>query len=124
MSFLIDTQAFLWFEKGDKQLSEKAKSILDNDDNLVCISPATYWEISIKLSLGKLKLHTSFEKLYKTGGYKRLPIDLDHFLQLQKLPFHHRDPFDRIIAAQAIIEQLELISSDEIFDKYGVKRIW
>lgn len=124
MNYLLDTQAFLWFEKGDPQLSEKAKAIIQSEDHIKFISVASFWEIVIKHSLGKLDLHIAFEQLHQTKGYYHLEIDLLHLLQLQKLPHHHRDPFDRLIVSQALAEEMILISSDEMFDAYGVNRIW
>jgi len=131
MRYLIDTHAFLWFSSGSIELSQKAKEIILDKDNEILISIASLWEISIKTSIGKLEISGEYESIIDdvTGnGIEILPINFAHTVVQNKLPFHHRDPFDRIIIAQAIVENINLISKDEIFDVYlletSIKRIW
>ena len=131
MKYLIDTHIFLWFSAGSSELSQKAKQIIADKNNEIFISIASLWEISIKTSLGKLEIQKEYENIIDdvTGNAMEiLPINFSHTVAQNKLPFHHRDPFDRIILAQAIVENMNLISKDEIFDLYlsdkSVKRIW
>jgi PIN domain nuclease of toxin-antitoxin system len=124
MKILLDTHTFLWFISADNQLSSKAKNIISDPNYTKYISIATFWEVTIKLSLNKLKLQVSLDALFDLKGYEHLNISIQHLLQLQNLEFHHRDPFDRIIIAQALSEKMTIISNELIFDKYKVKRIW
>ncbi len=127
MRILLDTQAFIWFVENDKQLPAKISKIIENSENTILISIATLWEMTIKMSLAKLHLSCTIEqmieKLYK-NGFEILPIDSIHIIKLSTLPYIHRDPFDRIIISQGLTELLTIISSDRIFDDYGVKREW
>jgi len=126
LNILLDTQAFIWFVEDDPKLTEKYKANVENIDNRIIISIASLWEMTIKMSLGKLnfskKIDTFIDKLYK-NGFEILPILPSHLILLSSLPYHNRDPFDRIIAAQALSEKLQIVSSDEIFDLYDVKRL-
>ncbi len=92
------------------------------------MSPASVWEIAIKINIGKLKLNVSLEKMIQNFqinyDFEILNIELSHIYQTQQLPLHHRDPFDRLIIAQSIVENIEIVSSDEVFDAYGINRIW
>lgn len=124
MSYLLDTQAFLWFESGDERLSKKARSIIENTGENKFISIASFWEIAIKVSLGKLQLSKSFQELTELQGYNHLPILTTHLNNLSKLDFHHGDPFDRLIICQAIAEGIKIISADKMFEKYPVNVIW
>jgi len=127
MNILIDTHTLLWFLSNDVKLSEKAKKIIENSKNNVFVSIASFWEISIKLSLSKLIIDIPFELLFDETeklGIKILQIKKDHLIYLKKLPFFHKDPFDRIIICQGIKENFDIISIDEKFDEYKVKRIW
>ncbi|MFA5833410.1 MAG: type II toxin-antitoxin system VapC family toxin [Bacteroidota bacterium] len=131
MNQLLDTQSFLWFVSGDANLSKIAKESIENDININYISMASIWEISIKFSLGKLHIKGTYESVIddiNENGIILLPINFLHTLEQTKLPMHHRDPFDRIIASQVLVEKMNLISSDIIFDKYfatsAQKRIW
>jgi PIN domain nuclease of toxin-antitoxin system len=127
MSYLIDTQAFIWYALGDAQLSSKAKSIIESNDTRL-ISIATIWEMGIKVNIGKLTFKVPFDELIQTelafNQYELLPIELNHIFQLSNLPHHHRDPFDRILIAQAISENIPIVSIDVAFDSYNVNRIW
>jgi PIN domain nuclease of toxin-antitoxin system len=128
MKFLLDTHALLWILSEDKRLSEDAKNEYLNRENTIFLSMASIWEMSIKISLNKLKLRNSVEKIVEEhvvgNDIKLLRIESSHIYPLQKLPFYHRDPFDRLIICQAMYEKMPIISSDKNFDLYSVKRIW
>jgi len=124
MHVLVDTQALLWFEAGDKRLSSIARSTISDPDNIKSVSMASLWEIAIKLSIGKLELDVSFDDILALSGYRHLAIESAHLRIVQNLPLHHRDPFDRLIIAQGMHLDLPVVSSDGQFDSYGVKRIW
>jgi PIN domain nuclease of toxin-antitoxin system len=128
MKILIDTQALLWILSEDKRLSEDAKNEYLNRENTIFLSMASIWEMSIKISLNKLKLRNSLEKIVEEhvvgNDIKLLRIESSHIYPLQKLPFYHRDPFDRLIICQAMYEKMPIISSDKNFDLYSVERIW
>jgi PIN domain nuclease of toxin-antitoxin system len=127
VTLLLDTHAFLWFAAGDRRLSRVARAALEQDDAELAISAASVWEIAIKASLDRLQLPTTVEKYIdaKIGeGYRVMPIDWQHTAAVKQLPFYHRDPFDRLLAAQALIEETPLVTRDRIFRKYGVETIW
>lgn len=121
MRLLLDTHTFLWYYSGSSEFSEHAKVSIDNPKNEFWVSMATMWEISIKNSLGKLDLDKSFDEFCQDAvskGFNFLPIDMAHLIASTKLPFYHRDPFDRILVAQAISEKLNFVSKDEIMSTY------
>jgi len=127
MAYLLDTHAFLWFISGDKQLPESAKRIIGNIDESCFLSAASLWEITIKHQNNKLDLGISLKELFDfidRNQIEIIPINYEHLLQLSKLPSHHNDPFDRLIIAQAIAEELIIITRDKIFKNYKVKQIW
>jgi PIN domain nuclease of toxin-antitoxin system len=131
MKYLIDTHIFLWFVESSVKLSQKAKSIIEDKKSEIFISIASLWEISIKTSIGKLQIKGTFDSIesdLQDNSIEILPVTFAHTVENNQLPFHHRDPFDRIIVSQAIIENMDFISSDDIFDEYlkgkPVKRIW
>jgi PIN domain nuclease of toxin-antitoxin system len=128
MRLLLDTHAFLWFIMGSANLSVNARALIENPANERLLSIVSLWEIAIKTSLGKLTLSASFDELIpaqlKLNGIDLLNINVDHLSTLTTLPFHHRDPFDRLIIAQAIVEKPTVISLDGAFDTYGVTRHW
>jgi PIN domain nuclease of toxin-antitoxin system len=126
MKLLLDTHVLLWFLNGDKKLSKQQKQIIESTKNIKFISIASIWEISIKLSLNKLKLPIdleSFIQLIDQNGFLFLPIELEHILEISNLEFIHRDPFDRIIIAQSKRENLTLLTNDENIVKYDIKSI-
>lgn len=127
MSLLLDTHAFLWFVSGDKQLPDSIKTKII-DINVPCfISVASLWEITIKIQLGKLKLHISLNELFdyiERNQIEIVQITYDHLIALSKLPNHHGDPFDRLIVSQAISENFTLISKDKGLKKYKIKQQW
>ncbi len=127
MKLLLDTHALIWFVEDDKNLPESLRSILNNKSNQIFISIGSLWEMSIKISLDKLIINKTFEEvldLIKSNGFVLLPISEDHLSVLLKLPFIHRDPFDRILVSQSLKENFVFVSRDIIFDSYKVKRIW
>jgi PIN domain nuclease of toxin-antitoxin system len=127
-AYLLDTQAFLWYAADPAQLSSKALDKIENGGNELWVSIASLWEISIKLSIGQLTLKERLEKLVdkqiSINRIQLLAITHLHTFAVQKLPFHHRDPFDRLLVAQATLEKFPIISSDLAFDSYRVARIW
>ena len=128
MKVLLDTHAFLWSITGDDRLSKIAGETFLDPDNYLFFSAASFWEICIKLSLGKLSLKRGwFETIQeemRLNAIQWLPVEMAHCLELTKLPFHHRDPFDRMLIAQAMVEDLQLLSLDSRLSAYKIKRIW
>ena len=127
MNNLIDTHALIWFLNGDNDLSENAREAIEHNDAINFISIASLWEIAIKISLGKLELETPFSKIsdqIANNGFQILPITFDDTLILSSLPFHHKDPFDRIIISQSLNNSLTIISKDNYFTAYQVALKW
>lgn len=128
MRLLLDTHAFLWFVTGDPQLSETALDAIAEPNHEILLSPASYWEIAIKVSLGKYALTAPFEKFIQQGiaggDMTVLPIEVRHAAVLAALPRHHNDPFDRLIIAQGLAEQVPIVSADAALDAYAVQRLW
>lgn len=123
MKYLIDTHILIWFLEGDKQLSTEISALIENSQNEVYISQASLWEMAIKIGIGKLRLSISLSELeqFLMGHqFQILPINFPHYEELQNLPFHHQDPFDRMIIAQAKVENLILITHDRRFQMYDV----
>lgn len=127
-AFLLDTQAFLFALNSPDVIPTKSRKIFNNPEHELYLSIASIWEMSIKASLGKLKFEDSLRKVIQTSikesGLKLLSIQVDHIFYVESLPFHHKDPFDRILIAQAVTENMPIVSSDEAFDRYEVKRLW
>ncbi|WP_338762101.1 type II toxin-antitoxin system VapC family toxin [Bernardetia sp. ABR2-2B] len=126
-NYLLDRHTLLWFLNGDDTLSKPAKDILRDIENTIFVSIASLWEIGIKMSIGKLKLAYSLEEIVENMQLQNiqvLAIQPLHIIKMTTLPFHHRDPFDRIIIAQAITEKMKLISRDGEFKKYECDLIW
>lgn len=128
MNLLLDTHTFLWFTAGDSNLSQTARAAIEDENNNLYLSVASIWEIAIKVSIEKLELSEPFEVLIPDmlaeNEIELLDISVNHAALITTMPFHHRDPFDRLIAAQAKTEQLTLVSADTFFDTYGVNRLW
>jgi PIN domain nuclease of toxin-antitoxin system len=128
VKLLLDTHAFLWWVDGAPDLSRRARTAIANPDNEVFVSIATCWELAIKLSLGKLRLSQRLDRFIPeqltVNGFSLLPLELGHVVGVAGLPFHHRDPFDRLLAAQALHDQLTVVSADRVFRKYGVTVVW
>ena len=128
MNYLLDTHSLMWFLSGDVQLSARARQLMEDEDNELFLSVASLWEMAIKFSLGKLTLEQSFEQMFPQqldrNSISVLGITLDHLKAVCNLPFHHRDPFDRLIVAQAQVERMAVISTDAMLDRYGLNREW
>jgi len=128
LRLLLDTHSFLWFINGSPQISRNARTLIEDASNQPLLSAASLWEMAIKLSLGKLSLAQPFEVLIpqqmRLNGIKLLGIEIEHTAAVSKLPFHHRDPFDRLLIAQAMVEQIPIVSADTAFDTYSIKRLW
>ncbi|AYQ32982.1 type II toxin-antitoxin system VapC family toxin [Runella sp. SP2] len=128
MKYLLDTHALIWFMRGDAMLSEKAKKIILTDFQNCYVSLASFWEMSIKSSLNKLDLGLPFIEAenwaLENGLSNFLKVEMEHINKLSQLPFHHRDPFDRTLIAQALTENLSIITKEKLFEEYGVTRIW
>jgi len=128
MRLLLDSHALLWFYEGSASLSGPARLAIEDPGNEKLVSHATAWEVAIKVRLGKLKLAVSYDELFPgallTNGFRILPPDFAHYRELLTLPFHHRDPFDRLLIAQARVEGLTLVSCDPLFRPYGVRLLW
>lgn len=127
MKILLDTQAFIWFVENDPRLPQNIKRLVENEQNTIFISIASLWEMTIKVSLGKLKLSYSLFELFnliQENGFYILPVATQHLLVLSTLTMHHCDPFDRIIISQGLSEQSIIISSDDKFDYYQINRLW
>lgn len=128
MRLMLDTHTFLWFIEGNLNLSDTAKNLIEDQRNQKFLSVASLWEMSIKVSIGKLQLKMAFTELVKQQVYgnaiELLTIKPEHLDELAKLPFHHRDPFDRLIIAQSLVESLPIITKDTVFKSYPVQILW
>ena len=128
MNLLLDTHVFIWATANPDRLSEKVINLLHDTNNQWLLSMVSVWEMQIKTQLGKLDLKLPLPELIETqkrvNNLEVLPIKLEHIFSLRELPNYHRDPFDKLIIAQGIIEQLAIVSIDSIFDSYSVNRIW
>lgn len=128
MRLLLDTHTLLWFALGDKRCSTTARQLIEDPTNEKWVSPASHWELAIKIGMGKYTLPGPFERFIHAAvdgnGFSTLAILPQHTGMLIHLPNHHRDPFDRLMIVQAMSEQLRIVSADEVFDAYPVKRIW
>ena len=128
MKLLLDTHAFLWFIMGSLDLSAAARTQIEDVANEKFLSVASLWEIAIKLSIGKLTLSAPFDLLIPQqlalNGFELLNIEIDHVSLVATLPFHHRDPFDRLLIAQAMVEKMAIVSIDAAFNDYSVVRLW
>jgi PIN domain nuclease of toxin-antitoxin system len=128
VKLLPDTHAFLWFTLDDPRLSSEVSDLMRDPANELVLSVASSWEIAIKLSIGKYELPGDFESFMKeqieTNQLTFQSITIPHLAIVRSLPFHHRDPFDRLLVAQALAEAVPIISVDERLDAYGIQRIW
>lgn len=125
---LLDTHSFLWWVNDDYQLSDAARQAISNADNDCFLSIASCWEMAIKSSIGKLSLSKPVESFIidqiTENGFRLLNIELRHAAKVESLPFHHRDPFDRLLIGQAMSDNLTLVTADTMFSDYGVTLIW
>jgi PIN domain nuclease of toxin-antitoxin system len=128
MKILLDTHAFLWLVMDDPMLSDTAKNLFLDAENEIFLSAVTGFEISVKFSIGKLELSEPPEQFIHNRITKNdlnvLPITLPHTLKLADLPFHHRDPFDRLLIARAMIENVPILTRDPMFSEYDCQVIW
>ena len=128
MNLLLDTHTFIWWSLTPERLSQRVSSLLADPSNELILSVASVWEMQIKLQLGKLNLELPLRELIETqqqrNNLQLLPIQVTHVWALENLPIPHKDPFDRILIAQATVEQYPLLSIDAIFDAYPVNRVW
>jgi PIN domain nuclease of toxin-antitoxin system len=128
MRLLLDTHSFLWFINGSPQISASARALIEDASNQPFLSVASLWEMAIKMSLGRLSFGQPFETLIPQqlglNGIALLGITISHTAGVAKLPFHHRDPFDRLLIAQAMVEQMPIVSGDTAFDAYDATRLW
>jgi len=125
---LLDTHSLLWLVTDDPRLSDAARDTFLNTDNELLCSAVVGFEIAVKYSLGKLGLaeppRTFIDNRIRNNALTPLPITMAHALRVADLPIHHRDPFDRLLTAQALEEDLPVLSADEILSAYGIRRIW
>ncbi len=128
MRILLDTHAFLWLVTDDPKVSAPAKAVFLENDNELLLSAVTGFEIAVKYSLGKLGLKEPPEqfisKRIQANALIPLAITIEHTVLLADLPFHHRDPFDRLLVAQALSDSLPILSADTLLSAYGIERIW
>ncbi|QMW00521.1 type II toxin-antitoxin system VapC family toxin [Spirosoma foliorum] len=128
MNLLLDTHTLIWYLEGNAELSQACQNLIENPGNNNFVSIASFWEIAIKLSIGgKLELSKPFEQLYQLAWENNitvLPIRFDHTTTVKSLPFNHKDPFDRIIISQAIVDNMPVLSRDGHFDAYAIRRLW
>jgi PIN domain nuclease of toxin-antitoxin system len=126
VTLLLDTHAFLWWVGDDPRLSVRARRAITGATCL--ISVASCWEMAIKAGLGRLDIPRPIARFLQeqleVNGFTVLPVSLEHAAGVAELPFHHRDPFDRLLAAQARHDDLAIVSADPVFRKYGVRRVW
>jgi PIN domain nuclease of toxin-antitoxin system len=128
MQVLLDTHTLIWFFQGNENFSEKMRLLIEDENNEKLISIVSVWEMSIKQSIGKLKfslpIKTFIEQKLALNDFNLLNINLDHIDVITTLPLQHRDPFDRILIAQAMVEKIPIISVDTVFDAYSITRLW
>jgi len=128
MKLLLDTHTLLWFIAGSASLTASARSLVEDTEHEKFVSIVSIWETAIKVSIGKMSLSAPFDVLFphqlQINGFELLPVKVEHTSVVTTIPFHHRDPFDRLLIAQAIEEKMTLVSADEGFDSYGLNRLW
>jgi PIN domain nuclease of toxin-antitoxin system len=128
MRVLLDTHAFLWWLDGDRRLTPRGRKIIGDERNIVLVSAGSAWEITTKFRLGKLpgaaEVAADVAGCVSRQGFESLDITILHAQRAGRLPGTHRDPFDRMLAAQAQLEDLPIVTNDDAFDAFGVTRIW
>jgi PIN domain nuclease of toxin-antitoxin system len=128
MRVLLDTQTFLWWILDDAALSRRAREAIGSPRNECLLSAASCWEMAVKVSLGKLELDGTVERFVQqhlaVNSFGELPVEIRHAAGVARLPFYHRDPFDRLLVSQALLEDLAIVSADPTFRRYGVRRVW
>jgi PIN domain nuclease of toxin-antitoxin system len=121
---LLDTHAALWLLSGDARLGPDASRHLQDESNQLVLSAVVVWEVAVKRSLGKLTAPDGFAEAMLSGGAQPLAVTIDHAAAVEHLPWHHRDPFDRVLVAQAQVERATLVSGDPAVAAYGVPVVW
>jgi len=127
VKLLLDTHSFIWFINGDPRFSARARQLIEDIGNVRFLSVASLWEIAIKMSIGKLNLAQDINGLaaqLDENNITLLPISTSHLAVVATMPLHHRDPFDRLLIAQAQVEGMAVVGADPAFDAYGVQRLW
>lgn len=127
MDLLLDTHSLIWFLNGDEKLSDKAKSAIEDPTNSKIVSIVSIWEIAIKISLDKFRFPKGFKHfldMIEENGFEILPITFEHAIGLSKLEFIHRDPFDRLMIAQCMADNLLIVTKDDNIKSYNIKTIW
>jgi PIN domain nuclease of toxin-antitoxin system len=124
LKLLLDTHAALWWLSGDERFGPTAAGHLADASSQVLLSAAVVWEVAIKRSLGKLEAPQDLGATLVSAGALPLPVSIDHAAAVEHLPWHHRDPFDRLLVAQADIERAVLVSGDDALRPYGVPIVW
>lgn len=125
---LLDTHTFIWYVTDNSRLSNQVLDLINDENNEILLSIASLWEIAIKQNLGKLSFNQPFEifitQQLNLNNFRLLDIKISHVAVVAALPLHHRDPFDRILIAQSIVENILILSADKIFDAYPIERLW
>jgi PIN domain nuclease of toxin-antitoxin system len=129
MRVLLDTHVFIWWNSDNSKLSPKVQQLIEDENNEIVLSVVSAWEIQIKAQLGKLpvlpaSLNTIISRQQNDNGLVILPVRLPHVFALDGLPFHHKDPFDRMLIAQALSENLPFVTHDAVMSQYAVTVIW
>ena len=128
MRLLLDTHVFLWWVYDDPKLTQISKTVIEDTANIKYISAVTAWELAIKSGQGKLKLNQSttdfYNKYVEQNGFETMLLSLHYLFAVENLPLHHKDPFDRLLIAQAQIEKLAIVSADTALDAYDIERVW
>ena len=128
MKLLLDTHTLLWFIGGSSRLSSAARILIEDSENEKFVSIVSIWEIAVKVSIGKMSLSSPFDILFphqlQINGFELLPVKVEHASVVASLPFHHRDPFDRLLIAQSIIEDFAIVTADSAFADYTAKLLW
>lgn len=128
MKLLLDTHAFVWWATEDDRLSDRARELISSDDNEIFLSAVSAWELAIKAELGRIALRTDpvslIPELMELNAFQGLPVFVSHALAVRWLPAHHRDPFDRLLVAQAVVEGLTLVTRDPQIARYDTPVVW
>ncbi len=128
MILLLDTHTFIWYVTDNSRLSNQVLELINDENNEILLNIASLWEIAIKQNLGKLSFNQPFEifitQQLNLNNFRLLDIKISHVAFVAALPLHHRDPFDRILIAQSIVENILILSADKIFDAYPIERLW
>jgi PIN domain nuclease of toxin-antitoxin system len=124
MRLLLDANSLLWWVTGSPRLSEVARNAIANEASDVSVAVGSLWELTIKRSLGKLEFPHDFETVLRDEEFELLPVTYAHLHALESLPLHHRDPFDRLLIAQAIAENVPVVTNDRFFELYDVETFW